>query len=234
MRLDQQAEGPATAADRLANEIAARRKRAGDDYLEAFSLDGPGAVAYVCSRRGGVSRAVLSQDVTDALRIVGLLRIVLDRQELTLLQMGRRHNVAWSVLAQVLGLKSRQAAQQRMLRLEEGIAGSGRSEIAARHRRRGAETEPAWIALHSKEIRSVARKLSAITFQSPAVADDATELEEALDDPATSARLLLALISQVTRGLTHVGEKPETGVASQVVAQAGCLVAEWDRRRPPV
>lgn len=226
MRLDE-AETPA----HIARRIAERRGRAGDDHLERFSIDPLGAIEHVRAYPGGVARAVIIQDVADALAIVAALRVELDRHELALIKIGRKQRLSWAELARLLGLKSRQAAEQRKLRLDEAGAGETRSEVAARGRLRGKETEPAWIARHRAEITSLARVVAAGRFLSADAIEDAEELGEALEDPPSPARHLLAVISQVVADVGRAGEVPQ--LPGHAFDRARRLVSDWDRLRPP-
>lgn len=154
MRLDQQDAGPATRAERIAAGIAARRVSAGDDHLESLSLDPLGVVRYVCSHTGGVSRTVVAADVTDAMGIVRELRLALDRQELSLMRIGRKRHLTWRQIADALGMGSRQAAEQRMHRLEELTASHGRPEVTAGSER-GRVAETTWLEQNRAAVRSL-------------------------------------------------------------------------------
>jgi hypothetical protein len=249
MRLEQQEESSgggtaaaATRADAIAQAIARRRKAAGDDYLEGLSTDAFGAVRYVCSHTAGVSRAVVAADVIDALAVVRELREALDRHELGLMLIGRRVNLTWRAMADALGMSSRQAGQQRYQRLdagqqryqelEDGITGNRRSEVAARAISRGRTAEERWFARNRGAVEELAEILASASYDSPAARDDAESLAEILADPERPTGSLLAWIGQVLEGLERAGEVPD-GLGA-LLEDAGRLVGEWRRVRPPV
>lgn len=232
MRLDQAEEGPATRADRLAATIAKRRKAAGDDSLEALSLDPFGALKYVCSHTNGVSRAVVTADILVGLEVVGDLRQALDRLELDLMRKGRMENLTWQQLADVLGMSSRQAAMQRYERLRLVTAGDHGTVIIARSAERSRGAEARWFAGNRGAIEEIARVLASTSFCSPAVQDDAESLAEALADPEATTGTLLAWISQILSGLKHTADVPP-GLGA-VLEDADRLVDQWRAVRPPV
>jgi hypothetical protein len=73
------------------------------------------------------------QDIIDALTLVRGLRILLDDSEGDLLGRARRHGVTFGKIAAALGLRSRQAAEQRYLKL---YSGEDSAETQSRERRR--------------------------------------------------------------------------------------------------
>lgn len=232
MRLDQRDEGPVTRAEQIAANIAARRGAAGDDHLEALSLDPFGAVQYVISHTTGVSRPVVAADVLDALRVVRELREALDRHELGLMRIGRKRTVTWRQMADALGLGSRQAAEQRKQRLEAGVAGDGRNEVTARASSKARTDEARWFADNRASIEQLAGILALTPFQSPAAQDDAESLADLLADDEPSTGQLLTWISQILDELKRTGEVPP-GLHS-VLKAAGHLVGRWCEVRPPI
>lgn len=232
MRLDQQDEGPVTRAEQIAAKIAARRKAAGDDNLEALSLDAFGAVRYVISHTTGVSRPVVAADVLDTLRVVRELRDALDRQELGLMRIGRKRSVTWQQMADALGLGSRQAAEQRRQRLEAGVAGDGRNEVAARASSKARTDEARWFADNRTSIEQLAGILALTSFRSPAAQDDAESLADLLADDEPFTGQLLTWISQILDELARTGEVLP-GLHS-VLEDAGHLVSKWCQVRTPI
>lgn len=240
MRLDQAEEGPATRAGQIADGIAARRKTAGDDDLEQLSLDPFGTVRYVCSHPGGVSRAVVTADVIDALRVVYELRRALDGHELSLIRMGRNANVTWQAIAAALGLGSRQAAEQRRQRLEDLdriqrverlAAGTGRREVSAGPGR-ARIAEARWLARNRVVVEGLAQVLATASFCSAGAKDDAEALADVLGDAEPFTGSLLAWISLLLGELEHAAEVPPG--LENVLAEAARLIGEWQRVRPPL
>ncbi|MBV1852705.1 hypothetical protein [Catellatospora tritici] len=70
--------------------------------------------------------------IVAALARLNDLRAKLDQAELRLLTGARRHRVSWTRIASALGLRSRQAAEQRAARLAEQV-GSGVPEVECQH-----------------------------------------------------------------------------------------------------
>ncbi|GIH18662.1 hypothetical protein [Rugosimonospora africana] len=72
-------------------------------------------------------------EVVEALRLIPALREELDGVERAVIDAARRSGVSWTEVASALGLRSRQAAEQRRLRLGSG---AGRDAAEARQQRR--------------------------------------------------------------------------------------------------
>jgi len=115
--------------------ITSRRLNCGDTSLD-FMGEGPGeAVAYVLTHRQGIPRGVLAADAGDALELVHWLQGDLDRLEYEVITLARSMGVTWAKIAVRLGLRSRQAAEQRYLRLRSVHAKGPRSSQAGRRDR---------------------------------------------------------------------------------------------------
>ena len=80
------------------------------------------------------ARAVAGSDVLRALATIGGRRDELDRAEWLLVTAARRDGATWAEVAETLGLRSRQAAEQRWLRLQGAVGGSGAGPTAPRLR----------------------------------------------------------------------------------------------------
>jgi hypothetical protein len=176
------------AANDSAPTIATRREAAGYTHLDSLPDDPAGLIAWVCTHQDAPDD-VLAADALDALDIIYHLRVTLDRQELTLLRTARKAGVTWQRIALVLHLRSRQAAQQRALRLDSLQAGEGRSERTARERHAGESAEATWLLRNRNAIHAAAR---AVASEFPT---EATDLAEVLHDPASTSRELIAWLS---------------------------------------
>lgn len=75
-----------------------------------------------------------TDDVLAALARVDGLRAGLDQSEEQLIALAREHGVSWARIAGSLGLRSRQAAEQRWVRLRAAVAQEPASERARRER----------------------------------------------------------------------------------------------------
>ncbi|GAA5183885.1 hypothetical protein GCM10023322_24150 [Rugosimonospora acidiphila] len=73
------------------------------------------------------------EELVDALRLIPALREDLDGIERATIDAARRAGASWTEIASALGLRSRQAAEQRRLRL--GASDAGRDATEARRRR---------------------------------------------------------------------------------------------------
>ena len=139
--------------------ITSRRLNCGDTSLD-FMGEGPGeAVAYVLTHRQGIPRGVLAADAGDALELVHWLQGDLDRLEYEVITLARSMGVTWAKIAARLGLRSRQAAEQRYLRLRSVHAKGPRSSQAGRRDRdaelRRAQTKgqkEGWALHHSSQL----------------------------------------------------------------------------------
>ena len=80
------------------------------------------------------ARVVAGSDVLKALATIGGRRDELDRAEWLLVAAARRDGATWAEVAKTLGLRSRQAAEQRWLRLQGAVGGSGAAKASTRLR----------------------------------------------------------------------------------------------------
>jgi hypothetical protein len=171
-------------ADTAVQRIIDRRTRLGDPDLEQASDVPLETVEYVlkCQR---VPAEALQADILDALVVLEYARVhvpatprQLDRLEYGLLTAGRAAGLSYSQLARALGLRTRQAAEHRLLRLASGARGQRRHENAERAARRTIDRELDWFTQHGRALREGAAQIVARREH----ADD--ELAETLEDLA--------------------------------------------------
>lgn len=99
-------------------------------------------------------------DLVAALARLAQLRADLDRAEEQLITLARQHRVGWRQIAGALGLRSRQAAEQRWLRLRAGGQRDPATERERRQRQQKVDIETGTadlrdqvVALHSRLAR---------------------------------------------------------------------------------
>jgi len=131
-------------------------------------------------------------EVLAALVALRELRDRLDGWEPRLIAAARRAGASWAVLAPVLGVASRQAAERRYLRLDrgEGAAGDATREErvqAVRDRRAGDRAVDEWARDNRADLRQLAGQITALTDLGPAARVSLDRLHDALggDDAAT-------------------------------------------------
>ena len=88
-------------------------------------------------------------DLAD-LRAIPAARARLDAEELALIDRARREGATWADIAEALGLTSRQAAEQRRLRLATAASGSVRPELDRPYGERIASLRAAAADLHRR------------------------------------------------------------------------------------
>jgi hypothetical protein len=176
-------------ADAAVQRIINRRTRLEDPDLEQASDVPLEAVEYVlkCQR---VPNEVLRADILDALVVLEYARVhvpatprQLDRLEYGLLTAGRDAELNYSQLARALGLRTRQAAEHRLLRLASAARGQRRHENAERAARRTDDREVDWFVRYGNDLRGGAAKLIAIREH---VDDELAETLDELDETLTS------------------------------------------------
>jgi len=180
------------------DDIYARRVAAGDDDLHLWSDTPAEALAYVLQHQA-VPCDVQVRDARDALLLIRAQRAELDALELRALEVCRRHQVPWSVLAEDLGLNSPQAADQRRDRLRAAVA-------AAQSRATAVDADPqeqerAWTLANGDRIRAAAaallRAVPDIDATGHAAAIDLMEdIELTLDGYRASHTQHVALLAQ--------------------------------------
>jgi hypothetical protein len=124
--------------------------------------------------------------VLDALAVLPLVRDQLDSIERELLQVGHEDlGLTMAQLAPALGVKTRQAAEQRYQRKVHGASGANLAD--ARQRRRARTAFDAWLADHRVEVEQATAGMVAATRPAAAVAAGIDPLGFAAK--ATEARL---------------------------------------------
>lgn len=233
---------PARDPGLTASQIAARRQAAGDDGLEALGVDPFSAVRYVCTHRS-VRAEVLAADALDALTIIRSLRVALDRDELSLIKLACANGITLGVVAQALGLRTRQAAEQRRLRLEEQAeqrrsrvpgesrSGGERSEVKARERARRTRREEAWLVRHTMEIKDVCQAMVSAPFSAAGTTETLEDLLGALDDPYPPAGTLMVYLRDLLAAAHSEGETQF--LSPGLVGRADRLIGAWEPLRPP-
>ncbi|MEU8439885.1 hypothetical protein AB0F05_05355 [Streptomyces microflavus] len=73
------------------------------------------------------------QDLLDGLTLVSELKVLLESSEERLLREARRRSIPFKAIAEAMAMRSRQAAEQRFLRI---VGGKGEAEQAHMNRRR--------------------------------------------------------------------------------------------------
>jgi hypothetical protein len=145
------------------------------------------------------------EEVLAALTGLAALRRELDEVERDLLQDARDHGVSWARLATALGLASRQAAEQRMLRLQGESSRDPGWARSSRARRREADIRLDDLA---RAADAAHRELRARTDPAPLVKLAAATLRQARQAPAGS------LFDLVERALADLGGDPAPAVAA--------------------
>jgi hypothetical protein len=154
-----------------------------------------------------------------ALAALRELRTRLDAWEPELIAAARAGGASWAVLAPVLGVASRQAAERRYLRLrrpgrgEYGMTRDG-LVLAERDRRAGDRAVTAWARANSADLRQLAGQISALTDLGPDARPSLDRLHEALggSDPA-------ALIAVLAGTQEHLGSE-HAALAERVTSVA--------------
>jgi hypothetical protein len=104
------------------------------------------------------------QDILDALAMVSGIRALLDADEGTLLVLARKREISHARVAEALGLKSRQAAEQRLIKRERGSTVEEESRLDRQRRKRlKMDCSPSAVgreARHASVTRAVERSRS--------------------------------------------------------------------------
>lgn len=117
---------------------------------------------------------VPTEDLLAALSQVPEARSRLDQVELDLIRAARSGTVSWQSIADALGLKSRQSAEAKALRLERATAPTGgdRDVAAQRAHRARQRATTAWCRKHEERIRGIAEHLVSTAGAWPQLTDD--------------------------------------------------------------
>jgi hypothetical protein len=139
-------------------------------------------------------------EVLAALARIADLRSDLDNAERRLIGIVRGHGVSWQAIADILGLRSRQAAEQRWLRLS---GAAGRDAGGAREERRRQQSADKIAGEHVIALRSAVAALYDRLDRRPALALPRRTLQAALNaNPGALfdlARLAVTDLSGVSR-----------------------------------
>jgi hypothetical protein len=218
---------PPRSAASAAASIAARRAMAEDQALEVLPDDPAGVVHHILTHRK-VPVPYLCADALDGLAVIRALRADLDRDELSLIRMARGAGASWQGIAHASGITSRQGAEQRALRLEAERAGGQRLEPPARHRRRSARREEAWLRRNTVRIRQTATEITATGTCLPAELGDTIDgLAAALADPEITPAALMGWLSV----LTYEARQHSRAPRGQALDRAAELVLAWQAMR---
>lgn len=216
---------PSSAAvQAVIDDVLRRRQAAEDPDLELLGDDPAGVVAHVLAHRQ-VPAQVIQADVDAALLIIRHLRAELDRQELALIRAGRAAGMEWAGLAGPLGVATKQAAEQRTLRLAaahdqqteqrqlrvEGSRprGAVRSVTAVRGRRREESRVEDWLNRNELAVDVAVRELlrhRAGLATNEDLDDELDELEEAFATPRVTLRQRQGLVARLGLVLDALAE----------------------------
>jgi hypothetical protein len=188
----------------------------------------------------GVVRRMDEDEDTDAAEVLSALgelhrlREQLARLEPRLIAAARKLGVSWAVLADVLGVASRQAAERRYLRLrpsESGKATADERVQAIRDRRAADRAVNDWARQNSALLRGLAGHLSSLDDLDEAARQLVDLVRRALadDDTATLLRPLTDVMPHLTPTHPTLAER-----INQIVAETDRLRREThDRRSRP-
>ncbi len=210
-------------------------------FLAAAAALGMMDAAARTARHAPPDRAAQSDpgQALAALLMLRHLREELAGWETGLIETARDAGATWADLAEPLGVRSRQAAERRYLRLRPdadagtGAGSTGEQRVqATRDRRAGERAVTTWARDNAADLRRLAGQIGALDDLSTQAGPTVERLLEALghDDPA---RLLVPLAE--TRPLLEAGHPKLADRLDQVTARTDQLRAGTDRQRrtPP-
>lgn len=200
-----------------------------DDDLERLPEpeDLLGLLRYVL-RYQRVPQAVLAADARDALEVVMVLRAQLDDAELALIRLNRRMGFSWAQIAASCGLYSRQAAQQRMVRLVAACSGRVRSERGERNHRETVRNAAAWLQASRRRVLDLAAEAASAAHSLEDAADLAEDLAEELTEADPSLRALMALLCQMRNA-----HRAEEACSCALARRLAPLADAWDDVQGP-
>jgi len=101
------------------------------------------------------------EDLLAALALLDEAREQLDNFELRLIQQSRQRAISWTDIAVPLGMRTRQSAESRAMRLERAATtGQGNRDVAQMRARRAADRElEQWATAHEERLRAAAEAL---------------------------------------------------------------------------
>lgn len=224
------------AARELVDTIIGRRTAADDPYLGRMPDDVLGVLMHIAAYRVGPDQ-VRRQDFADGWALAEYLERELMCLRIALLVLARSGRMTWDQIAAVTGDRSRQAAQNRLRRLQSGAAGQVMSERPAR----AAAAEEAEIRQASElrgdalAVRAVAAALIRLAELVPADVGAETGID--LDDlreelkalgPGQVSTSLTAYTAVLLRALLH--RRDLDGQLVEVVAAGSKRLGVTSRR----
>lgn len=213
-----------TQAAAAIDAVIDRRRRCDDPDLAHLPDDPIGLAGYV-SRCQRVPADVLAADVLDALLALEYARAAvpavpaeLDALEYLLLRSGRAAGLTFAALAVPLGLRSKQAAEHRLLRYASASRGGPAHERAERAARRAEARERGWLQRHGPDLlAATGALLAARDSLDGELAEDLNHLADSLAAvPAATAADYLVRMGRVAarvRLLLADVERPPPGLA---------------------
>ncbi|MFJ1939006.1 type III effector protein [Kitasatospora sp. NPDC088160] len=192
---------PAARPEPVSFLAAAAALAAIDDAVR--TARGPGRPAGQDTREGGAERALA------ALVLLRELRTQLADWEAPMVEAARAAGATWADLAQPMGVASRQAAENRYLRLRPagttgttGTTATGAERVkAVRDRRAADRAVDAWARDHAADLRVLAARITAAPGHTPEAGPALDALTTALG--ATDAA---DLIAPLTGMRLHLGD----------------------------
>jgi hypothetical protein len=167
-----------------------------------------------------------------ALLLLRELRTELAGWEAGLVETARAAGVTWADLAQPMGVSSRQAAENRYLRLRpagRAAAGTGAERVkAVRDRRAADRTVTNWARANAADLRVLAAQIAGLTDLGPTAGSALTDLHTALA-AADAADLVAPLAAMRPHLRNHHGDL--TARLEAVEVHADQLRRDSDHRR---
>lgn len=212
---------PAAAAIAAAETISAGRVQADDPQLALLPDDPLGVVEHVVRHRR-VPAAVRRAEVPHAWAVLDGIQHRVDKARLGVLRSAAAAGMSYRDLAPILGVRSRQAVEASLRRLEAAAAGQPKDEHAARAVRRQDQADERRRRAQADDVLVLARWLvaEAAAGRLPADAgDDVGHLAELLSeqipgDPPSAA--VVSLVRLLLRGLPAL--PVDEGVRAKILA----------------
>ncbi|MGE7437618.1 type III effector protein [Kitasatospora sp. NPDC001175] len=198
---------PAPRPDPVSFLAAAAALAAIDDAVRTARQ--PGRPADRDTQEGGAEQALA------ALVLLRELRTQLADWEAPLVETARAAGATWADLAQPMGVASRQAAENRYLRLRPTKNASAGAETGAervkavRDRRAADRAVTAWARDHAADLRVLAAQVAALTDLAPQARPALADLTTALGtpDPAGLIAPLAAMRPHLGTGHPHLATR---------------------------
>ncbi|MFE5581602.1 type III effector protein [Kitasatospora sp. NPDC056531] len=198
---------PAPRPDPVSFLAAAAALAAIDDTVRTARQ--PGRPSDRDTQEGGAEQALA------ALVLLRELRTQLADWEAPLVETARAAGATWADLAQPMGVASRQAAENRYLRLRPTKNASASAETGAervkavRDRRAADRAVTAWARNHAADLRVLAAQVAALTDLAPQARPALADLTTALGtpDPADLIAPLAAMRPHLGTGHPHLATR---------------------------